>query len=697
MRQFPAFHLLLFASLVLLWHGCAGGVKKPPCGDGICEHGETWETCPADCIPPCGDGVAQGPEECDGQDLRGATCLSIGLGPGILTCASGCYYNITSCEPCTSDCAVTDPATCSGNNLVTCRQNKYTCWKWTESDCAETGQVCDEGTGVAACSDTCTSVCTEGQKRCMNGAAQECSLQENGCWQYETVERCDTLGRECLQGTCVCPEGMCEAGSTRCVDSTIQTCDASGTACGQWQDDTDCAETGWLCSAGSGTARCVPDCEDTCGPAGSSSCQDQSIVQCIMQSSGCLDLVPGENCAETDRQCHQGQCICVHQCNELQGQCSGTVRQSCTVDAHGCRRWVDGENCADTGRICDQGTCICHHQCSEGQMDCSSTTIRTCTEDAFGCRNWVNGENCADTQRFCSEGSCVCNNMCLDGQIQCSGNTTQSCIGNAFGCWGWVNQTDCATQGQVCSGGLCVCDHQCSEYSQQCNGNIAETCAQNMSGCWTWSSSTCSAPLEYCGAGACRGYIRTDFTGSYSNITGGTSLTTNADEGRYVINLPFTFTFYGVPYTTAYACTNGWLSFGANPGTNNYSNTGSLPASGAPNQVIYAFWDDLDINSWDCWSSANLRWQTLGSAPDRVVVVQWRDACYYGSWSTRANFQIRLYETSNIIEIMYNRSSFSTSGFSATTGMEDDARGLAMVFNGSISRAPTTDYRLTPY
>lgn len=44
----------------------------------------------------CGDGVIQGSEECDGADLGGNTCESLGRGTGTLSC-NGCSYNFIGC------------------------------------------------------------------------------------------------------------------------------------------------------------------------------------------------------------------------------------------------------------------------------------------------------------------------------------------------------------------------------------------------------------------------------------------------------------------------------------------------------------------------------------------------------------------------------------------------------------------------
>ncbi|PKN23399.1 MAG: hypothetical protein CVU65_14105 [Deltaproteobacteria bacterium HGW-Deltaproteobacteria-22] len=784
---------MFLGCLLLTMGSCAKGRAKPPCGDGVCEAGESWESCLEDCTPPCGDGISQGDEECDGTDLRGATCLSIGLGAGTLSCATiSCYLDTSACGPCTDECASADPATCDGDTLVTCAQNNYTCWKWLRTDCTETTQVCDEGTGVARCSDTCTDACTADGTRCVESVKQTCVTGDNGCLGWSATEDCETSGRLCEAGDCVCPAGSCTPETSTCDGSVIQSCVAQANGCGVIEAGADCAATGWLCDPGTGT--CVPDCVSACTPEDSTGCDDTITRTCTMQPSGCLDWVAGEDCAPSGRTCTGGVCTCNHDCTELQGQCSGTVTQSCVADAYGCRHWVSGEDCAPSGRTCTSGTCLCNHQCTIGQLQCTGTTTQSCTTDAYGCRYWTSNEDCAATGRLCSAGACVCNSNCSEGQLQCVGNFTQTCTGNAFGCWAWVNDTDCAATGRLCSAGACVCNNQCTAGTLQCAGNtiqtcttnaygctswvsgtdcaatgqlcsggtcvcnnqctagtfqcagdtvqtctvnaggcyewvsgtncadtgrvcsggacacsdtcssgqaqcagsLAQSCLQDAYGCWDWLEDTCAAPTEFCGTGACHGYTRTNFTGTYSQISGGTSLTTDSDDATFSITLPFTFYYWGQAYTTAYACSNGWLHFGTNPGTSEYSNGSSFPDSGDPANTLYPFWDDLDIDYWDCWSSAGLRWETQGTAPNRVVIVQWRDFCAYLCTTCRGNMQIRLYETSNVIEFLYNRSSWSGS-YSASIGIEEDSRGLGLTVTGSISGVPGTDYRFTPY
>jgi len=45
----------------------------------------------------CGNNVAQASEACDGTDLRGKTCQSIGFAGGSLACAANCTFETTRC------------------------------------------------------------------------------------------------------------------------------------------------------------------------------------------------------------------------------------------------------------------------------------------------------------------------------------------------------------------------------------------------------------------------------------------------------------------------------------------------------------------------------------------------------------------------------------------------------------------------
>ncbi len=70
------------------------------------------------------------------------------------------------------------------------------------------------------------------------------------------------------------------------------------------------------------------------------------------------------------------------------------------------------------------------------------------------------------------------------------------------------------------------------------------------------------------------------------------------DDGSVVVQLPFSFSFsfYGTSYSQLKVCTNGWLSFDV-ASTNTQWTNSAIPAAAEPNNVIYAYWDDLNFTS----------------------------------------------------------------------------------------------------
>jgi hypothetical protein len=56
-------------------------------------------------LPSCGDNMLNGSEQCEGADLGGATCMSLGWDMGSLSCNADCTYNETNCANDTQNCA----------------------------------------------------------------------------------------------------------------------------------------------------------------------------------------------------------------------------------------------------------------------------------------------------------------------------------------------------------------------------------------------------------------------------------------------------------------------------------------------------------------------------------------------------------------------------------------------------------------
>jgi hypothetical protein len=183
-------------------------------------------------------------------------------------------------------------------------------------------------------------------------------------------------------------------------------------------------------------------------------------------------------------------------------------------------------------------------------------------------------------------------------------------------------------------------------------------------------------------------YSFSSSSGTYSPITGTALFGTTWDDSQTgaaaALNLGFNFNFSGTVYTQVRVSSNGFLVFANNPNTTNYS---PISSTQAYDGCVSAFGRDL-INNGEA-----LTYTTLGSAPNRIFVVQWNNVRRYSLGAVTGdvlNFQIRLNETTNIIEVVYGSCTItSTTALTCQVGL----RGISNAdFN---NRTTTTDWANT--
>jgi hypothetical protein len=171
----------------------------------------------------------------------------------------------------------------------------------------------------------------------------------------------------------------------------------------------------------------------------------------------------------------------------------------------------------------------------------------------------------------------------------------------------------------------------------------------------------------------------------YTEIAGGSS-GPSGDDIESIVALPFPFRYDRYLYDSAQISTNGWMELGTGSrgslrGLSTAGQVGPfftqvMATTDRPTKVLGPWWSDLTTFSSPVPSS--ITYATEGSAPDRVFVVQWKDMypCCSNSNSTRINFQVRLYETTNIVEFDYGPAPLSSfDGNGASTGMKDYVGG----------------------
>ncbi|RYU82456.1 nidogen-like domain-containing protein [Hymenobacter persicinus] len=137
-------------------------------------------------------------------------------------------------------------------------------------------------------------------------------------------------------------------------------------------------------------------------------------------------------------------------------------------------------------------------------------------------------------------------------------------------------------------------------------------------------------------------------------VGGYTQVPRNDDGSLGPINLGFTFTLFGTPYTSVYINTNGNLTF--------TSPLQAFSASGFPisTPMVAAFWADVDTNP----ASSGSIWYKLY---ENRLVVTWNRVGYYNAATDKKNtFQIVL--RANRADIVTDDVSFSYGDMQWTTG-----------------------------
>lgn len=177
-------------------------------------------------------------------------------------------------------------------------------------------------------------------------------------------------------------------------------------------------------------------------------------------------------------------------------------------------------------------------------------------------------------------------------------------------------------------------------------------------------------PTSGAGTPIANGYRFSTRRETYTEITDNNfpfaSAGAGLDDDEKDITLPFPFQFGPTTYTNVRLVSNGFLAFA--PTRSSITETdfvrspigdGTFGADG----IIAGFALDLFM-----LGDGTIRYTTQGDAPNRVFIVQWKRASFVGSTNGASpdadlNFQIRLYEGSNRIELAYDKMSYTLDGF----------------------------------
>jgi cysteine-rich repeat protein len=438
-----------------------GGTGSPGCNAGCTAF--TVGTCTSPTT--CGNGTIDSGEQCDGANFGGATCASLGLTGGALSCNGTCQRVTTGCTGACGNGNIDSGEQCDGANLggVTCTSLGFT-------------------GGSVTCNGSCQRVTTGCTGQCGNGtidSGEQCDGTNFG------GATCASLG---LTGGALSCNGTCQRVTTGCTG-----------ACGNGVID-----TGEVCDGVNlGGKDCVdinrtepgtPTCNGTCTTLTAGSCGPAPAL-C---GNGVIDtgeVCDGVNLGGKD-------CVDINRTEPGTPTCNGTCT-ALTAGSCGPAPALCGNGVIDTGEVCDGVNlggkdCVDINRTEPGTPTCNGTctalTAGSCGPAPALCGNGVidtgevcdgvnlGGKDCVDINRT-EPGTPTCNGTC-------TALTAGSCGPAPALCGNGVIDTGEVCDGVNLGGKDCVDINRTEPGTPTCNGT-----------CTTLTAGSCGPAPATCGNG----------------------------------------------------------------------------------------------------------------------------------------------------------------------------------------------------
>lgn len=139
-------------------------------------------------------------------------------------------------------------------------------------------------------------------------------------------------------------------------------------------------------------------------------------------------------------------------------------------------------------------------------------------------------------------------------------------------------------------------------------------------------------------------------------------------------DIGFDFWYNGVRYTQFSVSSNGFIDFsnstanGTNPGVYGYDNA-SFTTAGSTTNTLAPFYDDQTAQGGVNALGNSIKYLNSGTAPNRVLTVEWINMAVYLNATPSLNYQVKLYESTGNIEFAYGVMNAGTNVFSYSCGI----------------------------
>jgi gliding motility-associated-like protein len=213
-------------------------------------------------------------------------------------------------------------------------------------------------------------------------------------------------------------------------------------------------------------------------------------------------------------------------------------------------------------------------------------------------------------------------------------------------------------------------------------------------------STTLTADLSQCGPGGPNPKQTTNYAVTsipyVAQVNNGTNLFMTDDSQQGPFNIGFNFCFFGTTYTQFYVGSNGWISFSGGQPTTFTSQP--IPTANAlvPKNCIMGPWQD-----WHPGLGGQIKYQTLGVAPCRKLIVSWIGIPMFSCTGNQGTFHIVINESTNNIDnyIQDKPACLQWQGGTSTEGIHNAAGTIGIAVPGRNSTAWVTNndaWRWTP-